>query len=422
MIKTYSRNGKTILLEPDMGVWVRMKTDFYEKHKNQKEFQEYMSQKYFQNGQNVRNEDVDTIYFAVTRKCNLNCEFCAMNSNSKVDTSDEMDIQLIKEKLPHFLNEQIQKVVLTGGEPFENKQLFQIMELIGEYIPKEKITLQTNGILMDESEIQRLKEYVGVVEVSIENVVENEKLKARMEKKFQLINGYKIPLALSYVVTESNIRYLKQGLELARTYDAYFSYRIAEPFGGGKSILSHFDADKAYKDALRVELEILDYILENQLQDEKMAGVEEGYLLPGKMCGAYSSILAIQANGEIYPCINTHNEALCLGNLKRDSIDDLKKLLSSNDKRQQVKKYFDVEQKQECQQCFYKYFCNGFCGAYETEVNEDNASYKKYVCRVRQAYLEFEMFYREDKDTLQKYIEKKRQYLFDCLKTKKLDR
>ena len=138
-----------------------------------------------------------------------------------------------------------------------------------------------------------------------------------------------------------------------------------------------------------------------------------------RFCSAgRKSHFVISSKGEFYPCINTHNDALCLGNLKRDSIDDLKKLLSSNDRRQQVKKYFDVEQKQECQQCFYKYFCNGFCGAYETEVNGDKASYKEYVCRVRQAYLEFEMFYREDKDTLQKYMEKKRQYLFDCLKVR----
>lgn len=416
MLKNYSGNGKTIILDTDTGTWIRMKTDFYEKHKGQAKFQDYVKQKYFQSGETGRKEAVDTIYFAVTQKCNLNCEFCAMSSHGKVDTEDEMQIQYIREKLPYLLNAQIQKVVITGGEPFENKQLFRIMELINKYIPKEKITLQTNGILMDESDIRSLKKYVGLVEISIENVVENEKLKERMEKSFQLINKYGIPLSLSYVVTEKNSDCVKQGLELAKVYDTFFSYRIAEPLGGGKSILAHFDVDKAYEDTLRVEMEILDFILENQLADRKLAGAEAGYLLPGKICGAYSSIIAIRANGEIYPCINTHNATLCLGNLKEDSPDNLKKLLSDNEKRNQIKKYFDVEQKQECQKCFYKYFCNGFCGAYETEVDEDKTLYKKYVCRVRQTYLEFEMFYRDEKDTLHKYLEKKRQYLLESLK------
>lgn len=415
MLKTYSKYRKTIMLDPNTGVWVRMQTSLYDKYKDQDEFLDYLIKKYFSSSNNSNADEIDTIYFSITQKCNLSCEFCTMNSNSKVDTSKELDIQVIKEKLPCLLSDKIKKIVITGGEPFENEQLFTILELLSDYVQKEKITLQTNGILLDEDKIARLQNFVGIIEISIENVVLSPVLKEQMQEKFRLINRYKIPLALSYVITADNMKYLKKGLELARDNNTFFSYRIVEPLGGGEKILKNFDVDKAVEDAIRAEIDVLEFILENQLSDTNLTESVKGFLLPKKTCGAFSNILVIHANGKIFPCVNIQSSEFCLGDLKEDSTIELKKLLLDNGKREYVKKYFDVEQKIECQNCFYKYFCNGFCAAHEMGGNGDKTAYKEYVCKIRQVYLDFEMFHNDYKSNFEKYLEEKRLYLLSCI-------
>ncbi len=414
MLKVYSKNGKTIILDVESGIWTRMKTSFFEKYKNKEEFWSFLNKKYFVN-YSKNNNWVDTIYFAVTQKCNLCCDFCAMNSNSSVDTNKEINIQTIKQKLPALLDEQINKVVITGGEPFENLQLLKILESLTTYISKEKITLQTNGLLLDEHKISELKKYIGAIEISIENIVLNLSLKEQMKKILKLIKEQNIPLSLSYVVTENNMKYFNEALKLVEQYNTYFSYRIAEPLGKGIKILNKFDVENAYKNTLKVELEVLEFILKNKLWDYKLTETEKGFLLPSKVCGAYSAILAIQPDGFIYPCINIKNNKFRLGNMKTDSYEDVKKLLDFSNIRDKNKKYFHIEYKEKCKSCFYKYFCNGYCGAHESDERGDRRLYSKYVCKIRKTYLFFEMFCVDNTCDFKQYIQSKKAYLLECL-------
>mgnify|MGYP002069092843 CR=1 FL=1 len=416
MLKIYSKNDKTIILDIETCIWARMETSFYEENKDKKEFWSFLYRKYFDNC-SKNDHLVDTIYFAITKKCNLNCEFCAMSSNNNIDISDEIDIHILRKKLPALLTPQIKKVVITGGEPFENKQLFEILKLLITYISKEKIILQTNALLLDKDKILKLKKYIGAIEISIENIVLELSLKKYMENIFKIINEQNIQLSLSYVVTENNMKYFKEGLELARQYNTFFLYRFAEPFGGGIKILEKFQAENTYKNTLKIELEVLDFIVKNQLWDYRMAEVEKGFLLPNTTCGAYADILAIQPNGLIYPCINIQDNKFQIGNIKEDPLEELKELLKITKKRERNIRYFNVEYKEKCQICFYKYFCNGFCGAYESEEGKDMDLYKEYICKIRQTYLYFEMFCVDNTYNFQEYIQKKKEYLLKCLQS-----
>ena len=65
MLKTYEKNGKTIILDTKSGNWVRMNTVFYETNKNSKNFHKLLEERYFKNS-NVCEEKIDTIYLSVT--------------------------------------------------------------------------------------------------------------------------------------------------------------------------------------------------------------------------------------------------------------------------------------------------------------------------------------------------------------------
>ena len=412
MLKTYEKNGKTIILDTKSGNWVRMNTVFYETNKNSKNFHKLLEERYFKNS-NVCEEKIDTIYLSVTRKCNLNCKFCSVSSNSNVDTTEELSVEEIKSKLPALLGRQIRKIVITGGEPLIKQGIIDILDFVKRMAPESKIILQTNGLLIDEQTVSYLQNYVRVIEISVENIVQNKELQNKMEKIFQMIVNRNISLSLSYVITNENIKYLQKCLRLVEKFNTYFSYRIVEPLGKGKEILEQFDDKKAYRTALEIEIKVLNFIIENKLWNYYLVDSEKGGLLPKGTCGAYADILAIQPNGDIYPCINITDNRYKLGNMKNDSIIQLKQLLIRNEKRDRIKDYFNIEHKDMCEGCFYQYFCNGVCTAHTIGYSKCMTNYCCYVCKVRKTFLDFEMFHADKRLSVKDYIILKHKYYVD---------
>jgi radical SAM protein with 4Fe4S-binding SPASM domain len=69
-------------------------------------------------------------------------------------------------------------------------------------------------------------------------------------------------------------------------------------------------------------------------------------------CGAGSLELSITANGDIFPCHMFFEEKFLLGNALTDCLDTV-----FLDQRPM----FDVDRKNECQKCEYRYICGGGC-------------------------------------------------------------
>ena len=66
---------------------------------------------------------IRSIYYSVTGKCNLNCEFCTMNSGPNVSTKNDFTLQEIQENLiPKLKQLSPRKVIITGGEPLVRKR------------------------------------------------------------------------------------------------------------------------------------------------------------------------------------------------------------------------------------------------------------------------------------------------------------
>ena len=63
-------------------------------------------------------EKINTAYLMVTRKCNMNCDFCAISANDKMRPEKELQLEDIKGKVvPFFQKNKPHKLILTGGEP-----------------------------------------------------------------------------------------------------------------------------------------------------------------------------------------------------------------------------------------------------------------------------------------------------------------
>ena len=134
----------------------------------------------------------------ITRKCNMQCDFCMRGKAQNVEITDEV-ISDIFDSLSRFEQVHINSINLTGGEPFlsPEKLIKVINELIKRNIKVDWLTITTNGSIFDEYIIYALNimnKYAkfGVtlrISADSHHVINKDKLEENIEKFKQLFKG-----------------------------------------------------------------------------------------------------------------------------------------------------------------------------------------------------------------------------------------
>jgi len=124
----------------------------------------------------VNDEYPTMMDFMLENTCNLECEMCSgvfsssirKNREGKKNKSgpyDENFIEQLREFIPHLSDARF-----TGGEPFLIGRYFEIWELIAELNPACKITVQTNGNVLNKKVKNALLRGNFGINVSIESL------------------------------------------------------------------------------------------------------------------------------------------------------------------------------------------------------------------------------------------------------------
>lgn len=229
-------NGKVILLNTDNGHWARMSKEWYNRSiqtvEEKEKFGQMLEERFGLLGEGVeKSHSIKSIYYSMTGKCNLNCEFCTMNSGPHVSTENDLTLSEIRNNLiPKLQKLNPRKVILTGGEPLVRKDVNEIIQSFSEVFGREKIILQSNGLLLTVEQLRKISGDIGILEISIENIFENPKLQEHMEQFFKCANELGIRLSLSFVVDSKSRKYLYDAIELCHKYEANLTTRIV-PLG-----------------------------------------------------------------------------------------------------------------------------------------------------------------------------------------------
>lgn len=103
---------------------------------------------------------INSIMLEITDKCNLNCSHCMNRPDSKkLETSlDKIDGLFRK-----FLQHDVEKIYLTGGEPLIHKSIYDIVRLCKKY-NTFSFVITTNGLLLTD-ELMRIIEDQGNVTI-----------------------------------------------------------------------------------------------------------------------------------------------------------------------------------------------------------------------------------------------------------------
>ena len=179
-------------------------------------------------------EKINTVYLMVTRKCNMNCDFCAISANDKLRPEKEFKLEDIQNKvIPFFQKNKPHKMILTGGEPLIKDQIVEIAKALRNGLTCP-ITLQSNGLVITKELTEQLKGYIDEIDFSTMHMF------GTPEKEQQLINHIEmcqqagIKVVLSFIYEKTNEVDLYRLIDIAAKYDIDVLFNIVSSVGRAK--------------------------------------------------------------------------------------------------------------------------------------------------------------------------------------------
>lgn len=329
----------------------------------------------------------------VAHDCNLKCEYCfAAQGNFNGETL-LMDLETGKKALKFLYensgNRRNLEVDFFGGEPLMNFQVVKDLVRYGRKIEKEynkhfRFTITTNGVLLDEEKINFINENMDNVVLSLDGRREvNDNIRPTPNGKgsYDII----VPKFQKLIKSRGDKEYYIRGTftkynkdfrnDLKEFYDLGFKNVSIEPVVTDPSepyALSEEDLEeilleyeKFSKDYIEMRKEDNDFLFFHFMID-----LNQGPCIVKRMvgCGAGSEYIAVTPTGDIYPCHQFVGEKeFLMGNLDEGIV---------NTELRDNFKCANVMNKDECSNCFAKYYCSGGCHANAYYNNGD--FYKPY--------------------------------------------
>ena len=353
----------------------------------------------------TENSPVKAMCLNVAHDCNLRCGYCFASTGDFGGARKLMPLEVAKKAID-FLVENSGKrrnleVDFFGGEPLLN---FDVVKKTVEYAKnREKIynknfrfTITTNGVLLDDEKIEYINHHMNNVVLSLDGRREvNDRIRRRVDgsgsydlilpKFLKLVEGRKDK---DYYVrgtfTKYNLDFVKDVLHIN---DCGFDQISVEPVVCDSSCeyaITEEDLPKIFE---QYEL------LANEIVEKKKAGqkinffhfmidLNQGPCLIKRLkgCGCGNEYVAVSPDGWIYPCHQFVGvEKWKMGNVAENKLD------------QKMKKDFSkttIFHKEECKNCWAKFFCSGGCNANNHQYAGNILKPHKISCEMEKKRIE----------------------------------
>lgn len=273
----------------------------------------------------------------LTRNCNLKCNYCyegkQIESRMSFETAKKT-IDYIKPK----------NITLFGGEPLlETDLLLQILEYA---TPKSiQCGIITNGTLITNQMLEKLKGYnmgwcISLDGHELSNNMHRSKFHSVMSG-VDLLKKYDKVISVRATITPSNLKYLSENYQFFLNNDilsVQFQWVSGMEFSKEDYKLFETETKKVKK--------IYD---ENKSRGLKL--IFGHFNRATKFCGYGSEIMAVDTNGDIYPC---HRAIFIPQTLMGNVYDGLKPTL--------YQKYRHIDRSDlKCMDCLIHSKCSGTC-------------------------------------------------------------
>lgn len=237
------------------------------------------------------------ISYVVTEECNLECTHCCRDASrvsKESNAGNRIDINIL-DKIVELKPTQI---VITGGEPLTTNNFKEaISHLRKKY--DGIITLATNATLINEKNISALLENVDNYDISIDGYNEE------TCDKIRGVNAYKRIMKAVALLKENGVKNIT--LSMVVDDDTYSSAHLF------KDMCEQLEVEPIVRKMNPVGRAARNHIGSDNIC--AFADIMVGNVGIGQSCKAGREELAIDKEGNIYPCVNFMEEEFCMGNL-----------------------------------------------------------------------------------------------------------
>ena len=188
------------------------------------------------------NRVINYVRLAVTDRCNLRCNYCMPEEGITFAKRDSLlSIDEMKRLADILVNKGVDKIRITGGEPFVRKDLMQLLEYLSGLEPLREISITTNATLIG-PHIDRLEELgIHSINVSMDaiqpetfaKITRRDHFHTVRENLMRLIES-KMTVRVNFLVLEGqNLDDIYPMMEFQRQYPVRVRFMEEMPFNGG---------------------------------------------------------------------------------------------------------------------------------------------------------------------------------------------
>jgi uncharacterized protein len=293
------------------------------------------------------------------------------------------------------------EVDFFGGEPLMNFQLVKDLVKYGRELEKEynknfRFTITTNGVLLDDDKIDFINENMDNVVLSLDG---RKEVNDNMRKTISGDGSYDIILPkfkkmvekrgdkdyyIRGTFTSNNIDFSKDALDF---YKEGFKKISIEPVVTSEEMdyaLREEHLERVLKEYEKFSADYLDI----KKKDEDfyffhfMIDLTQGPCIIKRAvgCGAGSEYVAVTPEGELYPCHQFVGESeFLIGNVDEGVI---------NTELRDTFKKANVYNKEECRNCWARFYCSGGCHANAYYAHKDFSKPYKLGCEMEKKRIE----------------------------------
>ena len=265
------------------------------------------------------NREINYLRLAVTDRCNLRCNYCMPAEGINFAKNDALfTIDELSRLSTILVSQGINKLRITGGEPFVRKDLMVLLRHLAGLEGLDDISVTTNATLIgpyiDELKALGIKNMNvsldAIDKATFERITRRDQYDTVHNNLLRLISeGFNV--RINFIALEGqNTQDIIPILELAKHYDVSVRYLEEMPFNGGSKTFESIAWD--YK-------RILDYIREVYPDYYKLespaTSTSMNYKIPGfkgtfgvipsfsrTFCGSCNR-LRISATGDVITCL-----------------------------------------------------------------------------------------------------------------------
>lgn len=290
----------------------------------------------------------DTIYFHVTKACNLHCAYCYFSAGESMDKELSTEEALSVLESAYLLNPR--RIVFTGGEPLLRRDILKLVQAVKNIGDGIQLCITTNGTLINQKNAEDLVENFDEIRISIDGFEEiNDAMRGKgtfkkVMKGFRyILNAGGDPIAF-ITATSLNLPYLKEFMHFLLK-NGILKIHISPLKLVGRARDDKMSCD--FEDTRRIVDEFWYETFGLRLKSERKETFN---------CGV-GKFLTVDPDGAVYPCHVLAFPEFCIGNVRKQRLD----LIYHNSSLMNKLRNLHFSEIVQCAECFKELSREGTC-------------------------------------------------------------